>query len=202
MEFNLAEKLAVVQAKAILQRMSEQKKQLLAKMLREMANADENIDKKEMQVIVSIFTSSGIDILSTVENKVEFDVSDIYFKSSDHIKYKNGKQVAIPSGDTNIAIKIETHIDGIEGYSVTSYNLDDVPPIWGNNIDMCSKQMKIIDAQSNKTVLRGFGEDPSAMGHPEGVYSNFGATILHPSNEIEKIILHFYNHNIDIEYLK
>ncbi len=190
------------QARVILQNMSDHKKGLLSIMLREMANADGNIDRKEMNLILAIFSNSGVDIENTEANKLKFDVSDIYFESSDNVKYKNGDPITKPNDISKIAIKVETNIEGIEGYLVTTYNLDDNTPIWGNNIEMSSKQMKVIESSGDKTILRGFGEDLSAMGDEEGKYSNYGISITHPKNEIEKINLHFHHHNIDIEYLK
>ena len=197
-----ARKFNTIQARVILQKMSNHKKSLLLIMLREMANADDNIDKEEMKLIDSIFANSGVDIENIQTNKLKFDVSDIYFESSDNIEYKNGTPIAKSSEISKIAIKVETNIDGIEGYLVTTYNLDDNTPIWGSNIEMSSKQMKVIESSGDKTILRGFGEDLSALGNEEGKYSNYGITIIHPKNEIEKINLHFHHHNIDIEYLK
>ncbi len=197
-----ARKFNTIQARLILQKMSNHKKSLLLIMLREMAHADDNIDSKEIKLINSIFSNSGVDIENIEENKLKFDVSDIYFESSDNIKYKNGNPTTKTSEISKIAIKVETNNEGLEGYLVTTYNLDDNTPIWGSNIEMSSKQMKVIESSGDKTILRGFGEDLSALGDEEGKYSNYGISIIHPKNEIEKINLHLHHHNIDIEYLK
>ena len=197
-----ARKFNTIQARAILRKMSSPKKRLLSIMLREMANADDNIDRQEMKLIISIFSNSGVGIDTVEKHTLKFDVSDIYFESSDNINYKNGTPITKTSDVSKVAIKVEANIEGMEGFLVTTYNLDDNTPIWGSNIEMSSKQMKVIDSSLDKTVLRGFGEDLSAMGDEEGKYSNYGISIMHPKNTIERIKLHFHHHNIDIEYLK
>lgn len=197
-----ARKFSPTQAMMVLQEMNRQKKEALAIMLHEMANADGEVDIEEKKVILSVFLAAGIGIDNTSDNESEFDVSNIYFESSDHIRYENGLHKSGPHGGARRAIKVEPHIEGKQGYSVTVYNLDGNHPFWGNNIQVAPKQMKIIESQRERTVLRGYGEDPRAMGHPDGRFSNYGITIAHPDNEIEKIILHMHDRKVDIEYLK
>ena len=190
------------QAGSILQGMNEAKKHRLSIMLQEMAKADGKIHKEEMKVITSVFVAAGIDVNKTENYPTEFDVSDIYFESSDHIRYENMELKNNPQGGRRRAIKVEKHSEGMEEYNVTCYNLEDVPSLWGHNIEMVSKQMRVIESQVDKTVLRGHGDDPMAMGHPDGRFSDYGISILHPNNEIEKIILHLHHHKVDIEYIK
>jgi uncharacterized tellurite resistance protein B-like protein len=190
------------QAISVLQQMSEQKKQSLAIMLHEMANADGEIDDSEMNVLAAVFLAAGINLGGENEETTEFDVSDIYFESSDHLRYENGEHKSGPHGGAKRAIKVEPNIEGKSGYSVTTYNLDGVHPVWGNNVQMAPKQMKIISSDQHKTTLRGYGADPRAMGDQAGEYSNYGISIFHPNNEIEKIILHMHDRNVDIEYLQ
>lgn len=190
------------QAISVLQEMTEQKKQSLAIMLHEMANADGEIDDEEKKVLVAVFLAAGINLGGNNQEIAEFDVSDIYFESSDHIRYENGQHKSGPHGGAKRAIKVEPHIEGKAGYSVTTYNLDGVHPVWGNNVQMAPKQMKIVSSEQNKTTLRGYGSDSRAMGEQAGEYSNYGISVFHLNNEIEKIILHMHDRNVDIEYLK
>ncbi len=190
------------QAVAILQAMSEPKKHALAIMLHEMADADGEIDETEMAVVVAVFMAAGIKIGDKPQPPETFDVSDIYFESSDHIRYENGVHKSGPHSGAARAVKVEPHIEGKAGYSVTVYNLDGAHPLWGNNIQMAPKQMKVISTNENKTVLRGYGADPRAMGDPAGKFSNYGISIHHPGNEIEKIVLHMHDRGVDIEYLQ
>lgn len=197
-----ARQLNVAKAILIMRGMTDVKKHSLAIMLNEMAKADGQVDKNEMEVIISIFLAAGIDISNPQEKESKFNVSDIYFESSDHIRYEHGKHVSGPHGGARRAIKVEPNIEGGKGYTTTIYNLDGNHPVWGNNIQMAPKQMEIIDATIDKTILRGYGEDPRAMGHPNGSFSNYGISIHHPNNQIEKIVLHMHDKNVDVEYLK
>jgi uncharacterized tellurite resistance protein B-like protein len=190
------------QAVIVLNDMSENKKSALAIMMLEMARADGEVDESELQVILSIFVAAGIDISDSIQSENKFDVSNIYFESSDHLRYEDGIHVSGPHGGAPRAVKVEPNITGGNGYSVTIFNLAGNHPLWGNNVQVAPKQMKIIESNPEKTILRGFGEDPRAMGHPDGKFSNYGISIFHPNNTIEKIILHMHDRNVDLVYLK
>ena len=118
------------------------------------------------------------------------------FKSSDHLRYENGKHVSGPHGGAGRAVKVETNISGGEGYTITLYNLDGNHPVWQNNVQMAPKQMKVIQQSSNKIVLRGYGQD--AMG---GSFADYGLTIYFDNEQVSKCILHMHDRNVDIEYL-
>lgn len=198
---NEARKFNASQAMSILRRMSEQKKHSLAIMLDQMARADGNVDEEEMKVIISVFLAAGIRIGDSTDERPKIDLSDIYFESSDHVRYQNGQHVSGPHGGAKRAVKVETNIEGKEGFTVTVYNLDGVHPVWGNNVQMAPKQMKVISSNSESTELRGWGEDPKAFGHPDGSFADYGITINHPENEIESIVLHMHDRSVDIKYL-
>lgn len=119
------------------------------------------------------------------------------FKSSDHLRYENGKHVSGPHGGAGRAVQVEPNINGGEGYSVTLYNLDGNHPIWKNNVQMATKPMKAVLSDANKIVLRGFGHD--AMGNS---FSDYGLTINLKNGEVEGCVLHMYDRSVDIEYLK
>lgn len=125
------------------------------------------------------------------------DLKNFLFKSSDHLRYENGKHVSGPHGGASRAIKVEQNISGGQGYTVTIYNLDGSHPVWDHNVQMAPKQMKIIQQSSEKIVLRGYGCD--MMGSS---FADFGLTIHVKNGSVEKCILHMYDRNIDIEYLK
>lgn len=198
-----ARKVNNVQGLGILQSMGIRKKQILAQILQKMASADGEISVEEVEALVTIFNSVGIKIEDPEDQKqYDFDVSDIYFESSDHIRYEYGQYKSGPYGGARRAIRVEPHIEGKRGYSVTTYNLDNVHPAWGNNIQMAPKQMEIISSELNKTEMRGYDADPRTFGDPSGEFSNYGITIFHPNHEIEKIILHMHDREVDIEYVK
>lgn len=113
------------------------------------------------------------------------------FKSSDHLRYENGKHVSGPHGRAPREVKVEPNISGNEGYTVTMFNTD------GQRVvQMAPKQMKIIQQSAEKIVLRGYGSD--MMG---ASFSDYGLTILYSNSQVVKCILHMYDRNVDIEYL-
>lgn len=128
----------------------------------------------------------------------------VKFDSSDHIRYANGIDVSGHNYGCNRQIEIQKNIEGGEGYTVTIYNLDGIHPLWGNNVQMAPKQMRIIDAQPpivggslGFVSLRGYGYD--MMGSP---YSDYAIDLFFNGKEIEKVILKMLDRNIELEYLK
>ena len=148
---------------------------------------DYDINTSEQSSIVDSLLSGNN---YPIEEPVKFD-------SSDHIRYANGIDVSGHNYGCNRQIEIQKNIEGGEGYTVTIYNLDGIHPLWGNNVQMAPKQMKIINVNGNVVSLRGYGYD--MMGTP---YSDYGIDIYFTNKEIEKIILRMFDRNIEIEYLK
>jgi len=137
-------------------------------------------------------------IRSEYVDDIPVDLGDFLFNSSDHLRYQNGIHVSGPhEGGAGRAIKIENNISGLSGYTVTIFNLEGEHPVWQNNVQMAPKQMKIIQSNEKKIVLRGFGQD--LMG---ASFADYGLSIIHDDGDIEKCILHLHDRNIDIEYLK
>jgi len=134
--------------------------------------------------------------------KSRIDIGKILFKSIDHYRFENGIKVSGPHGGAPRGIKIVHDIRKQNSYLVTIHNHENSASLWGDNITMSEKQMEIISENENKIVLRGWGEDPMAFGHPSGKFSNYGITIFHSNNEIDKIILHMHDRNVDIEYFQ
>ncbi|MBN9298151.1 MAG: hypothetical protein J0I41_14145 [Filimonas sp.] len=120
---------------------------------------------------------------------------DFIWKSSDHLRFENGKHVSGPHGGARRAVRVEPNSGG-QGVIVTLYNLDGNHPVWQNNIQMAPKQMDVIQQTNNKIVLRGYGHDD--MG---GSFADYGLTIFHNDGNIEKCVLHMHDRGVDIEYL-
>lgn len=120
---------------------------------------------------------------------------EVEYHSSDHIRYQNGIDVSGHNYGCNRTIRIENNISGGEGYTVTIFNDDSVHPLWGTNVQMAPKQMKIISNTSNIVVLRGFGHDP--MGNS---FSSYGITIKFSGQVIEYITLHMLDRGVDLKY--
>jgi len=114
------------------------------------------------------------------------------FNSSDHIRYENGVHVSGPHGGAPRAVKVEPNNSGGGGYTVTIYNTDDQYVV-----QMTPKQMKIMEQNSNQIILKGFGSDLFGVS-----FSDYGLTINYNDDEIDNCILHLYDRNVDIKYLK
>lgn len=121
----------------------------------------------------------------------------VKFDSSDHIRYANGIDVSGHNYGCNRQVEIQKNIEGGEGYTVTIYNLDGIHPLWGNNVQMAPKQMKICSVASGIISLRGFGYD--VMGC---AYSDYGIDVHFVDKEIKKVVLKMFDRNIELEYLK
>ena len=128
---------------------------------------------------------------SSVSNKNELEL-EFVFRSSDHLRYENGRHVSGPHGGAPRAIKVEANIWGNVGYTVTMFNIDGGQAA----VQMAPKQMKLLSADFEKIQLKGYGQD--AMG---GSFSYYGLTIYHDNGNIEKCVLHMYDRYVDIEYL-
>jgi tetratricopeptide (TPR) repeat protein len=114
------------------------------------------------------------------------------FKSSDHLRYENGRHVSGPHGGAPREVKVEPNISGSEGYTVTMFNTDGQLVV-----QMAPKQMKIIQQSVEKIILRGYGHD--MMGSS---YADYGLTIHYNDGQVSKCILHMHDRNVDIEYLQ
>jgi tetratricopeptide (TPR) repeat protein len=130
-------------------------------------------------------------------NQSSLDLSDLKFISDDHIRYQNGKDVSGHNKDCWRGIRIQDNIQGGQGYTVTMYNLDGNHPVWGNNIQMAPKRMKIISQNSSSVSLRGYGTDATGAS-----FADYGITLNLANNTVEKVTLHMYDRGIEIIYFK
>lgn len=121
----------------------------------------------------------------------------IIFDSSDHVRFQNGRDVSDHNFGCNRRLTIEKNINGGEGYTVTMYNLDGVHPLWGNNIQMSPKQMRIINVNDNIVELRGFGVDSLNAS-----FADYGVLLLIENGLVSRAQLNMLDRNISIVYLK
>lgn len=133
------------------------------------------------------------------------------FESSDHIRYQDGIHISGPHGGAKRAVKVEPNISGCSGYKIVSgdgyivtiYNLDGMHPVWQNNVQMAPKPMRVISQSDNKIVLRGYPlQAMSPFGWIDFDGQNYGLTIFFKNEQVEKCVLHMYDRNVEIEYLK
>lgn len=101
--------------------------------------------------------------------------------------FQNGQDVSGHNYNYHRRITIEKNIEGTEGYTVTMYNMDDVHPLWQNNIQMSPKRMKIVNKQENIIEFRGYGYDENALA--------IGASLEAASQELATIKVNNYVYN-------
>jgi len=170
------------------------------------SNQDEKIGEVE-----NVFKKTA-EFLQKLEkhNQKEIDLDDITFVSNSHQRYENripikGIQKARRS------IKIEKNINGCEGYKikpgegyiVTIYNLEGNHPLWGNNIQMSPKPMKIVSKSTDKIVLRGYlVQALTPFGWIDFNGEDYGLSIFIKNGEIDKCVMHMHDRNVDIVYFK
>ena len=119
------------------------------------------------------------------------------FDSSDHIRYQNGINISGHNYNCHRRIEIKNNINGGEGYTVTIYNLDGVHPLWGNNVQMTPKQMKIVRQKNNIVSLQGFGYDMHG-----GSFDDYAIDLYFVGEEVSKVILKMLDRNVQLEYFK
>ena len=82
-------------------------------------------------------------------------------------------------------------------------NLDGINPLWGDNVQVATKPVRIVSQNESQTVMRGYqcyAQGPFGWVPFDG--SDFGLTIGHQYGEITKCTLHRYDRDLKIEYYK
>ncbi|MGP1393409.1 MAG: hypothetical protein ACTTK1_05520 [Candidatus Cryptobacteroides sp.] len=121
---------------------------------------------------------------------------EFIFASDDHVRYQNGQNVSGHNTGCHRSVKIEKNISGGEGYSVTIYNDDSVHPLWGNNVQMSTKRMRVSKKSSSCIELVGYGTDSFGCS-----FSDYGLSVHLQDGRVYKCVLHMFDRNVDIEYL-
>lgn len=137
------------------------------------------------------------DFRKTKSSEATINLSDLKFISNDHIRYQSGRDVSGHNKDCWRGIRVQNNIQGGQGYTVTIYNLDGNHPVWGNNIQMAPKQMKITEHNNSFIKLKGYGAD--TMGNS---FADYGLTLHLSAGDLEKVTLHMFDRNVDIVYFK
>lgn len=128
------------------------------------------------------------------QEQIKINLDDFKFVSASHSRFENGKKIGDASAGRGI--RVQSNISGIkDAYTVTIYNMDGNHPVWGNNIQMSPKRMKIKSVGSNEIELIGFGNDE--MGSP---FSDYGLSLKLKDNTVYEIILHMHARNVKMIY--
>ncbi|MGI6319871.1 MAG: tetratricopeptide repeat protein [Bacteroidales bacterium] len=123
------------------------------------------------------------------------DLSDFKFLSDDHTRIQNGQPTNADNKGAWRGIRVKSSDN--QTFFVTMYNMNGNHPVWGDNIQMAEKRMKMISETTDKIVLRGYGTD--AMG---ASFADYGLTLHKLSGQINKVSLHMHDRNVDIVYEK
>jgi hypothetical protein len=149
-------------------------------------------------------------VLNACKTNNNIDLGNVHFVSNSHQRYENGLPVR-GLQQCRRAVKIEENITGCEGYNiksgegyiVTVLNLDGNHPMWGNNVQMTPKPMKIVSQTDEQFVLRGYKcQAMSPFGWIDFNGTDYGLSVIFRCGEIDKCVLHMHDRNIDIEYFK
>ncbi len=196
-----ARRFNISQANLILAELSEAKRHSLGIMLHEMAYADGEMDPEEIRTLFTVFETAGIKIEGSDKQALIFDIADVYFKSSRNIIYNRAKETSEEHKEKR-AVKIEPHIEGKTGFTVSIFKLNGLLSFWGYQLAMPPMHMQAVNLNSNKSYLKSVNNNGSETpGNIKGRLQ-YGLSIFHPDLEIEKICLHQMHNNTDIEFLK
>ena len=193
-----ARKFNMQQAYAILEGLSEAKKHSLGIILHEMAYADGDIAREEIHMLFSLFEKAGIEIEEPHSHIPVFDIADVYFKSALH-KTHDKEANNIKTIKEKRAVKIEPHIQGRTGYTVTTYKVNGLLQFWGNKVLVGPVHMDVVSITSEKSFLKGF-KDQTVQDRFQ--HSNYSLEVNHPDQKIENIILYKHHKNVAIEFLR
>jgi len=132
-----------------------------------------------------------------------FNVSEVYFKSSDHKRYNSGVWTGGQNQGCLRAIEIKPDSEFSNSYFVTLFNLEGPFSQWGDNIQLATKRMKIISETDSEITLRGYGTDPMLIpGRPPQIQSNFGIKIHLAGQVIDRIYYYYHDRDVRLEFLK
>jgi|SRR6218665_14199 len=127
--------------------------------------------------------------------KPSIDLTDYKFLSDDHTRIQNGQKSNANNKGAWRGIWIKTSDQST--FFVTIYNMNGNHPIWGDNIQMAEKRMKLVEEDDNKIILRGFGTDATGVS-----FADYGLTLHKLNQNIVKLTMHMHDRNIDIVYEK
>jgi hypothetical protein len=130
------------------------------------------------------------------------DISQVYFKSSDHKRYNSGEWCSVDNKGSLRAIEIKPDYEYGNSYIVTLYNLSGLHPEWGDNLSIAPKRMHIISTDENQITLIGYGNDPMLSKRPPQIQKYYGITIHIHDKVIHHISYYYHDRDVRIDFLK
>lgn len=120
---------------------------------------------------------------------------EFQFVSNNHFRYQNNQLVNMDNQGATRLIEVKKGQDNI--YLVTIYNMVGIHPVWGNNVQMSTKEMAIKHQSDKQVYLQGVGSDPLGF-----TFADYALTINFIGNNVESCILHLLDRDVRIEYVK
>ena len=131
-------------------------------------------------------------------------VQPFTFKSNCHQRYENGRPVQ-GLQDCIRTVSVVKNTNGCPGYRIQP-GIGYIVKIYNDDLgkpNMSDKPMKVVRKTADMLELRGFPiEAQSPFGWQEVNYSDYGFIVYYKNGQIDKCVLHMYDRNIRIEYLK
>lgn len=212
------------EATTLLSEMDDTKKKFATAYLGTVIASDGHIDDKEVAMwnLISIICNlpkmtieEAMDIMDTMPNiSCEEQSPEPYlnfvFNSREHTRYENGVQVIGDQGKVKRVVRVEPNVEGCNGYNikggdgyiVTIYSEGGAGSLFGGNVQMSPKPMRIISHSNDKIILRGYPtEAMSPFGWVDFPGQDYGLTIYVREARVCKCILHMHDRNVDIEYI-
>lgn len=123
--------------------------------------------------------------------KPSIDLTDYKFVSDNHIRIQNEQRSNADNKGAWRGIRIQSPDNII--FVVAIYNLTGNHPVWGDNIQMSPKPMKLIEENNEMIYLRGIETF-------EASFSNYGITLHKRNGSITEITLLLFSKNTEIIY--
>ena len=145
----------------------------------------------------------GQERLKVEREQAEY-VQPFKFQSDCHQRYENDSPV---QGLQNClrTVSVVKNTNGCTGYRLQP-GVGYIVKIYNDDLgkpNMSDKPMKVIRKTADMLELRGFPiEAQSPFGWQEVNYSDYGFIVYYKNGQIDKCVLHMYDRNIRIEYMK
>lgn len=131
-------------------------------------------------------------------------MSPFVFSSNQHQRYENNTPVQ-GLQECLRTISVIKNTNGCSGYKLTPGD-GYIVKIFNDDLgkpNMSDKPMRVVSKTANKVELRGFPiEAQTPFGWQEVDYRDYGLVVYYHNEQVEKCVLHMYDRNIRIEYLK
>lgn len=131
-------------------------------------------------------------------------VQPFTFQSNYHQRYEKGNPVQGLQKCLR-TVSVVKNTNGCPGYRLQS-GIGYIVKIYNDDLgkpNMSDKPMKVVRRTADMLELRGFPiEAQSPFGWQEVDYSDYGFIVYYKNRKIDKCVLHMYDRNIRIEYMK